>query len=156
MQQRNKKVVNATINEFDGIVFKSLLERRAYQLFKEAELNPAYEVRKIPIMQGFKPTVPFYKPTKKTKILTLNKVKVKDITYTPDFIIQGRNSIYYIEIKGFATTGYDIKVKLFRLWLELNEPNSVFFELHTVRDIKETINIINKYERDRRPIDNST
>lgn len=145
-QTVNKKVKNATTNEYDGIKFKSLLEARGYKLFKEAGFEHIYyESDKIILMDGFKPTVPFYVRNKKTKKLELNDNKLVHISYTPDLIITHNNTIFYIELKGMKTDSYNIKVKLFRNYLEIREKNRVFFELHSIKEIKEAIEIIKHY-----------
>lgn len=142
----NKKVKNATTNEYDGIKFKSLLEARGYKLFKEAGFNVNYELDKMVLLEGFKPTVPFYIKDKKTKKLNLNDKKIIHISYTPDLIIEYNNTIFYIELKGIRTDSYNIKVKLFRKYLEDKEKNVVFFELHSIKEIKEAIEIIKNHE----------
>ena len=141
----NRKVINATPGELDGIVFKSLLERRAYRLYKEAGLEPSYEPEKIVLVEGFRPTTPFYAPCGKPKRLGLNARKVLDCTYTPDIVIKKGGITYYVELKGFRTDSYEIKVKLFRKWLE-DQPSRVFLELHSVGDVRESIRIINGRE----------
>ena len=44
------------------------------------------------------------------------------------------------------TDSYNIKVKLFRKWLETNYPNSVAFEVYNQKNVKDTITIIKNEE----------
>lgn len=108
-------------------------------------LNPIYEGSKIRIVQGFKPTFSFYKP-KGSMHIQVDKGKVRDITYTPDFTIELPEYRIYIEAKGYTNDIYPYKEKLFRKWLEETpqDKTPIFFRLHTVTQLKEAINIINK------------
>lgn len=142
----NKKIKNATVNTYNTIEFKSKLESRAYQLFTEAGLNPKYEVEKLVLMEGFKPTIPFY-TRNKAKQLVNNDKKIINITYTPDFLIEYNGYKFYIEMKGFINDSYPLKKKLFRKLIE-SKTNIVFFELYTVRDINKAIEIIKSYKND--------
>ena len=44
------------------------------------------------------------------------------------------------------TDSYNIKIKLFRKWLETNLPNSIAFEVYTQKNVKDTIKIIKNEE----------
>ena len=56
----NKKIKNASPLEYDGISFKSKLEKMIYQTLKEQGFPVEYEPHKFVLWQGFRPTVPFY------------------------------------------------------------------------------------------------
>ncbi|NCD07018.1 MAG: hypothetical protein EOL97_12945, partial [Spirochaetia bacterium] len=60
------KYLNKIIN-YDEINFKSILEKRAYQLYKEAGFNPKYEPTSFIIAEKLilDKNVKFYKPFKK-------------------------------------------------------------------------------------------
>lgn len=137
----NRKVMNASISTYRGVEFKSKLEGKAYELFLDAGLAPEYELEAITLLDGFKPSVGFYTTPEKGRVLGLNSYVVRKTTYTPDFIIRGRRN-YYIETKGFKTDSYNIKVKLFRRWLEDNDPTAYFFEVKTLNQVRQAINII--------------
>lgn len=141
----NKKVIGATECVIDGIRFKSKWESRVYQILKDAGLNPKYEDLKIHLQETFEPTVPFYtriKSKRRTSGFNIDNYKVKAITYSPDFKVEYNNKTYFIEAKGMKTDSYAIKVKLFRKWLETNAPDSVVFEVYTVKNVTDSINII--------------
>ncbi len=114
----NKKILNASRREFDGIKFKSELEVMIYKTLKELGFNPLYEPTTYTLWRGFRPTVPFYDKNKKTKLLKLNLKKLIDIKYTPDFIFLYNNVVIVIEAKGMENDVFYIKKKLFRAYLE--------------------------------------
>lgn len=135
----NKKVRNARGDQTDGIKFRSLLEGRIYTYLKSKKYTFSYEPEKIVLQEAIKPDVPFYK--KKGKDVVQDKSILRAITYTPDFILKIGNKMAYIEAKGFKTDTYNIKVKLFRKWLQ-GKKNTVFFEVTSVKDLE---NAIHKY-----------
>ena len=131
---KNKKVKNATPLSYDGIDFKSRLEAVVYKTFKDAGFNIQYEPCKYVLWRGFKPTIPFYNRKKKTKHsnvtgLKLDNKKLLDTTYTPDFQFKHKGHLIIIESKGLETEVFLIKKKLFRQYLEMNVPNSIYFEV---------------------------
>lgn len=141
----NKKVIGATECIIDGIRFKSKWECKVYQMLKEAGLNPQYEGLKIHLQDTFEPKVPFY--TKgKTSVFAVDSYKVRAITYSPDFKVEYKGKLYFIEAKGMKTDSYSIKVKLFRKWLEDNKPDATAFEVYTQKNVKDTIKVIKNEE----------
>lgn len=149
----NKKIINATPLDFDGISFKSKLEVSIYKKLKEEGLPVAYEPNKYILVNGFKPTVPFYTKDKKTGGLKLDNKKLIDITYTPDFVISLQNITIIIEAKGFENNVFPVKKKLFRKLLEQEEGKYIFFEIFTIRQLKQAIEIINDYVKQDKTID---
>lgn len=138
----NKKIRNASPLEYDGISFKSKLEKMAYQTLRESGLTAEYEPRKFIIWEGFKPTVPFYNKDTKTRMLKNDTKKLISMSYTPDFIVKYLDYLIVIEIKGLENDVFPIKKKLFRKWLEENEPKSVYFEIYTKKQLLQAIEII--------------
>lgn len=136
----NKKVKGATECVVDNIRFKSKWECKVYLMLKEAGLNPQYENIKIHLQDTFEPKVPFY--TKDKSSFHIDTYKVRAITYSPDFKVEYNNRTYFIEAKGMKTDSYNIKVKLFRKWLETNYPNAIAFEVYTQKNVKDTIKVI--------------
>lgn len=138
----NKKILNATPLVYDDIQFKSQLEKMTYQTLRENGLPVEYEPKKFIIWEGFKPTVPFYNKDKTTRMLKLEKKKIIDISYTPDFLLKYNGWLVIIEDKGFENDLFPIKKKMFRKWLEENEPKSVYFEIYTKKQLLQAIEII--------------
>lgn len=144
----NKKIKNATKKEYNGIQFKSLLEVMVYKTLLQKGFEPHYEASKYPIWRGFKPEVPCYKPNKQG-VLELQKNKIIDITYTPDFIFiaPDNKTVIIMEIKGFQNDTYPLKEKMFRGYLEdllhkVNQP-TMFFQIKNKTQLLEAIDIIN-------------
>ena len=138
----NKKIINASPLEYDGISFKSKLEKMAYQTLKEQGFPVLYEPRKFIIWEGFRPNVPFYNKDASTGMLKMDSKKVIDISYTPDLMFEYNNHLIIIEMKGFENNTYPLKKKMFRKWLESNYPNSIYFEIFTKKQLLQAINII--------------
>lgn len=138
----NKKIKNASPLEYEGISFKSKLEKMAYQTLREHDLPVEYESQKFIIWEGFKPTVPFYNKDLKTRMLKLETKKIIDISYTPDFIVRYNGYMVILELKGFENNVYPLKKKIFRKWLETNIPKSIYFEIFTKKQLLQAIDII--------------
>ena len=141
----NKKIKNAKEVEFNNIIFKSKLEYTFYKKLLEEGLNPKYEEYKFILMEGFKPTVPFYNRTK-SGVFKKETTKVRDITYTPDFVVFYNNILFIIEAKGIENDTFPLKKKLFRKYLESINTRCVYFEVRTKRELSNVINIIKSYE----------
>lgn len=138
----NKKIINASPLEYDGISFKSKLEKMAYQTLKEQGFPVLYEPKKFIIWEGFRPNVPFYNKDASTRMLKMDSKKVIDISYTPDLMFEYNNHLIIIEMKGFENNTYPLKKKMFRKWLESNYPNSIYFEIFTKKQLLQAIDII--------------
>ena len=142
----NKKVRNATECWYDGIHFKSNLERDSYKALVSAGFSPEYEKHTY-VFQDTKlfPTQ-YYAPFKDRKlhkeVWGLNKYKIISIKYTPDFEFMIDDLLIIIEVKGKANDRYPYQKKLFFKWLEDNNPNSAFFEIHNKKQLKAAIEII--------------
>ena len=141
-QQENKKVKNAHPLEYQGIQFKSQLEKMTYVTLKEAGFPVEYEPRTFTLWEGMKPTVPFYDKDKVSRMLKLNDKKIISIKHTPDFVFEYKGYLVIIESKGLETDRYFLYKKLFRAWLEEHEPKSIFFEIYSKKQLLQAIEII--------------
>ena len=143
----NKKVKNATVIEYNGVAFKSKLEATFYRILLQAGFEPQYERRTYLLWKGCKPTVPFYTKDRKTKLLKLDKTKLRNMTYTPDFTFNYNGRLIIIEAKGKENDTYPLKRKLFRRLLEdCTHDNPLFFEVFTQKQLLQAIEIIKSYE----------
>ena len=116
----NKKVRNATTKVYKGIKFRSKLELFTYVKLEEANIKALYEKKKYVLQEGFHYPEQCYEPHK-TKGYIDNTVKVRDITYTPDFV--DPNGKWIIEVKGYANDVFPLKWKMFKNHLmELEDP----------------------------------
>jgi len=134
-----KKVRNAKSKEVDGIKFRSLLEAHCYRQLRDAGIPANYEKKKYVLMEGFYYGSKSYEDNGKTGYQDKQKYKVRDITYTPDFVDpQGR---WVIECKGFANERFPLKWKMFKkLLMESPDPPVLFVP----RNQKQNIETIQK------------
>lgn len=145
----NKKVKNATPLEYKGIKFKSKLEVMIYKTLSENGFKVYYEPTKYVIWYGFKPTIPFYTKDKNTGLLKLDAGKIRNITYTPDFITSYGKKVIIIEAKGFQNDVYSYKRKLFRQYLEdANDGDNLYFEIYSKKQLLQAIDIIKSHDLD--------
>lgn len=138
----NKKIMNASPLEYDGISFKSKLEKMVYQTLKESHFPVEYEPRKFIIWEGFKPTVPFYNKDVHTRMLRQDAKKIISTSYSPDFVFRWNGYLVVIEAKGYENPIFPLKKKMFRKWLEEHEPKSIYFEIYTKKQLLQAIDII--------------
>lgn len=146
----NKKVKNAQSIVIDNIKFKSKLEGYCYQQLKEVGLSPKYEPIKVTLLSGFIPDrVKIITPKKKGSGYNLLHYcnKIRDITYTPDFMVKYKDNWIFIETKGKPNDSYPLKKKMFLKYCQdvlskkVNK-NIVFMEPHNQKQVKECVNMI--------------
>lgn len=148
MTKENKKIKNATPNEYAGIQFRSYLEKTVYKNLLKRGIQPDYEGKVYTFWKGLKPTVPFYdirkvrnKPIRKNH---LNMQELEDMEYTPDFTFDYDGIEVIIEAKGKENDQFPIRKKLFRAYLEtLNYP-IVFAEIFTIKQLNEFMDELEK------------
>lgn len=145
----NKKVRNAQTHVYDGIMFKSGLEVETYKALTKEGFNPEYEQHTYVLQKSKLFPTQHYAPFKDRKlhkmVWGLNKYKIISLKYTPDFVFTVGDKLVVIEVKGYANDRYPYQKKLFFKWLEDNNPNSAFFEIHNQRQLKFAIEIIKKF-----------
>lgn len=110
--------------------FRSKKEARFAELLEENGINYEYESTRYELLSGF--DFPYWGRFGKV-FKQINRVR--PITYTPDF----RVGDYVIEIKGYRTTTYSVKKKLFLKYLSDNEPHIKFVEINSVSEMKSFI-----------------
>lgn len=106
-----------------------------YKLLETTGLDFKYEPLKVVLQQSFKLKTLHYKKGKLIKT-------IREITYTPDFVVYHNNITAYIEVKGFQNDSYPLKKKLFLNWLEKQDGVNYFFEVYNKTDLINAINII--------------
>lgn len=129
--------------EYDGLKFDSKNEVAVYKHLKNEGFEVLREPVKYVLWEGCKPAVPFYNINKRTKMLELDMDKLRNITYLPDFQISYAGYTIIIEVKGKENDVFPVKKKLFRKLLESRE-KVMYFELNTIRQLKQAIEIIKK------------
>lgn len=150
---KNKKVKNAKEKRFEGIKFKSDLEKTCYELFLKEGFDFCYECRRFELFPSFKlRNITMLEPAKKNGRLSRfmekrTKAFIK-ITYTPDFVVNTRKGTVFVEVKGFANDVYPYKRKLFLKMLDDTGKHYWFLEPHNERQILQTINIIKELDNE--------
>lgn len=112
----NKKIKNATPNEYNGISFRSKLEMFTYKLFLENGIPLDYEAKAFDLIPSF----------------IWNGKKVRPMTYTPDFISKN----FVIECKGFGNDVWPVKEKLFKWLLARTNSRMEFYVIGTQKEAK--------------------
>jgi hypothetical protein len=135
----NKKVRNATSKVYKGIKFRSKLELFTYKKLEEASIKSLYEKKKYVLQEGFHYSQQCYEPHK-TKGYVENTYKVRDITYTPDFV--DPNGKWIIEVKGFANDVFPVKWKMFKNHLMQLEDPPVLYLPKNQGQVLKTIELI--------------
>ena len=138
---KNKKVRNATAKVYKGIKFRSKLELFTYKKLEDAEIKSLYEKKKYVLQEGFHYSAECHEPHK-TKGYVNNEYKVRDITYTPDFV--DPNGKWIIEVKGFANDVFPLKWKMFKKHLMQLENPPVLYLPKNQGQVLQTIELINQ------------
>ena len=121
----SERIVNVHEAEYNGKHFRSTLEMKTAQALDALGIEYAYEEKKITLLESF------YSP--------FQKDKVRAITYTPDFMI----GHIMLECKGFETPEWKIKKKLVFKWLQENEPQTIFYQIHDAK--KSLMEVLDKH-----------
>jgi hypothetical protein len=130
-------VRNARSKEVDGIKFRSLLEAFCYQKLKEAGINSDYEKKKFVLFEGLHYSNSRYEDNGKTGYNDKKEHKVRDITYTPDFV--DPKGKWIIECKGYANERFPLKWKMFlKLLMDQGDP-PVLFVPRNQKQVLETV-----------------
>ena len=125
MSERILNVDHQKTVEYNGRKFRSYLELQTAKTLDELGISYQYEEKKIILQEGFR--CPY------------QKEKVRDLTYTPDFII----GPIMLECKGFETPEWKIKKKLLFKWLIDNEPETIFYQIHDAK--KSLLQVLSKH-----------
>ena len=115
MSERIQGISHYNVLEYNGRTYRSNLEIETAKTLDALGIPFAYEERKIVLQEGFR--------------CKYQKDKVRELTYTPDFII----GPIMLECKGFETPEWKIKKKLLFKWLQENEPDTIFHQIHDAR-----------------------
>tara|TARA_R110002012_G_scaffold1863_3_gene8974 strand:+ start:4107 stop:4565 length:459 start_codon:yes stop_codon:yes gene_type:complete len=135
----NRKVRNAVSKVYKGIKFRSKLELFTYMKLEEADIKSLYEKKKFVLMEGFRFPNRCVEPHKSKGYIDMT-AKIRDITYTPDFV--DPNGKWIIEVKGFANDVFPIKWKLFKNYLMEGGHDYVLFLPKNQKQVLETIELI--------------
>jgi hypothetical protein len=138
----NKKIRNATATTFNGIKFKSKLEKFTYQCLKVAGIPFNYEKDRFILIDKFiyKGESIEKKKSKGKNVFVKASKNISQATYLPDFtnLDQG----WIIECKGLRTEAFNLRWKLFKSSLAKQKKNYDLYMPGTQKQIMEVINSI--------------
>lgn len=132
--------------KYDGITFKSGLERYTYIALKKEKLYEGYENEKFQLIEGFTFSNESYEHQSNGKGDFINRgsgKRILGISYTPDFV--GKDFI--IECKGRANATFPLRWKLFKLWLTNNKIGKACYMPKNQKDVDRMIEIIKSKRR---------
>lgn len=141
----NKKVRNATVLEYEGIIFKSKLELYCYKKLQELSISFNYDSHKFEILESFIFNNNSYELVKRKNYKKFEQTKsnIKGMTYTPDFIgFYPDGTLFVIETKGNPNEAFPLRWKLFKYYLIKNNIKCELFMPRNQKHIDEVITII--------------
>jgi len=112
MSERIQNIDHHEEIAYNGRKLRSKLELKTAEALDALGIPYSYEERKITLIDKFR--CPYQKDL------------VRACTYMPDFII----GPLMIECKGFETPEWKLKKKLIFKWLQENEPDTIFYQIH--------------------------
>jgi len=138
-KKRNKKVRNATATTFNGVKFKSKLEKFTYQCLKVAGIPFKYEEDRFVLIDKFKYEGECIEKKKKKgkSVFIKSSENISQATYLPDFtnLEQG----WIIECKGLRTEAFNLRWKLFKNMLAKEKKSYDLYMPGTQKQIMEVI-----------------
>jgi len=136
---------NAKKVTYNGVEFRSMLERDFYRLIEKSGIPFAYEEQKFELASSFKSPNDSYERYMNGKGEYKNRgnKKYPIATYTPDFTPPlGEPLKWVIEVKGRAFPDFPRTWKLFKKVLLDNDLKTVCFVPRNIEDCIETLKII--------------
>jgi len=140
----NKKVRNATVTTFNGIKFKSKLEKFTYQCLKAAGIPFQYEEVRFTIIDKFiYPGECIEKKKRKGKSVFIKASNnISQATYLPDFVNLEKG--WVIECKGLRTEAFNLRWKIFKDRLAKEKKSYDLYMPGTQKHIMEVVEILKK------------
>lgn len=140
----NKKVRNATATTFNGVKFKSKLEKFTYQCLKVAGIPFKYEEDRFVLIDKF-----VYegdsiekKKSKGKNVFIHSSKNIPRATYLPDFTNTDQGWI--IECKGLRTEAFNLRWKLFKNMLAKEKKSYDLYMPGTQKHIMEVVEILKR------------
>ena len=137
---RKKGPVTSKVVLYDGITFKSGLEKYMYKALKDNNIFAEYESQTFELVSSFKFQNSCFERQSNGKgsFSDRGNKKVLNLKYTPDFI--GKDFI--IETKGRANESFPLRWKLFKKWMVNNNDYRVLYKPQNQSECDETIQLI--------------
>lgn len=127
-RKKGRKIIASKKNTYDGVDFKSMLERYFYKTIKVLCSDLEYEPESYVIFDKFQ----FQGST------------VRSISYTPDF--RSKKKKFIVETKGWANDAFPLRLKMFKKMLIETQSTYTFYLLKNQHDIDEFAEMLKKGE----------
>ena len=139
---RKKGPVTSKVVSYDGITFKSGLEKYMYKALKDAGIPAEYEKHTFELLPSFTFLNDCIERQANSKGDFINRgnKKVLNLKYTPDFVGDG----FIIETKGRANDAFPLRYKLFKKWMMDNNDYRTLYKPQNQSECDETVRLILK------------
>lgn len=153
MEVENKRIKGARVTVYNNIKFRSSFECSCYKRLEQLGLEFYHEPERVELWKGLKlQNISVYAPNKVRnrpgvyeRDLSSQTNALRNLTYTPDFLVVKDKYRIYFDAKGKENDTYPIKKKMFLK--HLDERNDglmyIFMEPHSIRQMLQAIDIIN-------------
>jgi len=135
--------VKAKKVSFDGIDFASGLEKYMYTALKNSGIRFEYEPRTYQLLDTFQfeSSAIERQSNGKGDFKDRGNKKILGIKYTPDFEGDG----WTCETKGRANESFPLRYKLFKNWIQLNDPKRLLLKPQRHSECDEAVELIRKH-----------
>ena len=139
---RKKGPVTSKVVSYDGITFKSGLEKYMYKALKDANIPCEYEKHTFELLPSFtfKNDCIERQANSKGDFINRGNKKVLNLKYTPDFVGDG----FIIETKGRANDAFPLRYKLFKKWMMDNNDYRTLYKPQNQAECLKTVELILK------------
>ena len=139
---RKKGPVTSKVVSYDGITFKSGLEKYMYKALKDANIPCEYEKHTFELLPSFtfKNDCIERQANSKGDFINRGNKKVLNLKYTPDFIGDG----FIIETKGRANDAFPLRWKMFKYLMTLMCDNRTLYKPQSQKECDITVELILK------------
>ena len=139
---RKKGPVTSKVVSYDGITFKSGLEKYMYKALKDANISCEYEKHTFELLPSFtfKNDCIEKQSNSKGDFINRGNKKVLNLKYTPDFIGDG----FIIETKGRANETFPLRWKMIKKWMMDNNDTRTLYKPQRQSECDITIELILK------------
>jgi len=139
---RKKGPVTSKVVSYNGITFKSGLEKYMYKALKDANIPAEYEKHTFELLPSFTFLNDCIERQANSKGDFINRgnKKVLNLKYTPDFV----GDDFIIETKGRANDAFPLRWKMFKYWMTLAGDNRTQYKPQNQAECLKTVELILK------------
>ena len=139
---KKKGPVTSKVVSYDGITFKSGLEKYMYKALKQAKIPCEYEKHTFELLPSFtfKTDCIERQANGKGDFVDRGNKKVLNIKYTPDFVGEG----FIIETKGRANEAFPLRWKMFKYLMSLMCDKRILYKPQNQAECDITVELILK------------